>query len=173
MGYAPNQQNVVLNCVDFFHHVYAGEAWDANLTSLANGIGIGSATRSSNITLYKEAAYLTNQYSAAGVNSNDVRNIQITIWDLFNNTNLGFYTGGTHSGSYWLNLAQQNYGSLNLNGWYVVTDVNKNASGSVQEFLMYNPNVVTTSTPEPATIVLMATGFVGIAGVARRRKKTA
>jgi len=44
---------------------------------------------------------------------------------------------------------------------------------SVQEFIIYddtfNPNVVPT--PEPATLMLVATGIAGIAGVRIRRRK--
>ncbi len=170
MGNPGSQQSVVLNCVDFFHHVYAGQQWDANLSSLATGTGIGTWSRSGNINLYKEAAYLTNMYGTAGINSKDIGNIQISIWNLFANTNLSLQSGGTKSGSYWLTQAAANYGSMNMNGWFVVTDVNKQYSNSVQEFLMWNPSSSTVS-PEPASLALFGTGFAGLAAFRVRRKR--
>src|SRR5260221_3814455 len=164
MGTQGNQTPVILNCVDFFHSVHAGEEWDANLTSLSTGTGIGTNTRSSSLALYREAAYLSTLYGTADNNNTDVANIQISIWNLFGNTGLAYKSGGNQTGSYWMRQATTNYASLNTTGYYVVTDINKNQSGSAQEFLMYNPPT-TTVTPEPATLGLFGKGFVGLAGV--------
>jgi hypothetical protein len=175
---APVNSNVVLNCVDFFHHIQNGQVWDANLTSLGSSAGIGTTTRFNNLTLYREAAWLTTQYASAA-NSATVGDIQATIWNLFS----GSSTPPQPSSSAWLTAAQ-NYVAANPNGstyqsFWVVTDVTSHlASGadnpnSVQEFIIYddtfNPNV--TPTPEPATLMLVATGIAGIAGVRIRRRK--
>ena len=173
---APVNANVVLNCVDFFHHIQNGEVWDANLTSLGSSTGIGTVTRFNNLTLYRQAAWLTTQYAAAP-NAATVGDIQATIWGLF-------YGGTpTPSSNAWLTAAQ-NYvaatpSSSAFQNFWVVTDVNAHlANGadnpnSVQEFIIYddtfNPNVVPT--PEPATLMLVATGIAGIAGVRIRRRK--
>jgi hypothetical protein len=173
--FGTQNQSVILNCVDFFHGVTDGEQWDANLTALTGPIG--SNTRNSNITLYKEAAYLATKFTQAGLNSKDIGNIQATIWNLFGNTGITMYStwqGATYTPSYWLTLAQNNYASMNFTGWYVVTDVNKNLSNSVQEFVMYNPNVQNVSaSPEPASLVLMGTGLLSVITLTRRKRKAA
>ncbi len=175
---APVNSNVVLNCVDFFHHIQVGDVWSANLTSLGSSTGIGTVTRFNNLTAYRQAAWLTTQYAAAP-NSATVGDIQATIWNLFP----GSPTPPTPSSSFWL-TASAAYVAANPSGatyqnFWVVTDVNARlANGadnpnSVQEFIIYddtfNPNV--TPTPEPATLMLVATGIAGIAGVRLRRRK--
>ena len=173
---APVNAAVVLNCVDFFHHIQNGDVWQANLTSLGSSAGIGTTTRFNNLALYRQAAYLTTQYATAPTSA--IGDIQATIWNLFT----GSSTPPSPSSNVWLTAAQT-YVAANTSGttyqnFWVVTDVNAHlANGadnpnSVQEFIIYddtfNPNVVPT--PEPATLMLVATGIVGFAGVRIRRR---
>ena len=175
---APVNANVLLNCVDFFHHIANGDVWQANLTSLGSSAGIGTTTRFNNLTLYRQAAWLTTQYATAPNNAT-VGDIQATIWNLFT----GPTTPPAPSSNAWL-LASQAYVAANTSSstyqnFWVVSDVNTHlANGadnpnSVQEFIIYddtfNPNVVPT--PEPATLMLVATGISGIAGIRIRRRK--
>jgi hypothetical protein len=173
---APVNANVLLNCVDFFHHIAAGDVWQANLTTLGSSTGIGTVTRFNNLTLYRQAAWLTTQYATAPSQTGD---IQATIWNLFT----GPTTPPAPSSNAWL-LASQAYVAANPDGatyqnFWVVSDVNTHLPNgddnpnSKQEFIIYddtfNPNVVPT--PEPATMMLVATGLIGFAGVRIRRRK--
>jgi hypothetical protein len=161
--------NVLLNCVDFFHHVANGDVWQANLTSLGSSTGIGTVTRFNNLTLYREAAWLSTQF-ANTTNPSTIADIQATIWNLFS----GPTTPPQPSSNAWL-LASQAYVAANPNGstyqnFWVVTDVTARlANGdddpnSKQEFII-------VPSPEPATMMLVATGLLGFAGVRIRRRK--
>ena len=172
------QVPVLLNCVDFFHHVADGQQWDANLSSIASGNGIGPSlnwTRSSDVTLYRKAAYLAAQYQTA-YNNNDaasIGDIQATIWGLFP----GNPPPPTPlSGTYWADQATNNYATYNYSGWFVVSDIRTGGpqdAQSVQEFIIHDSGFEETAVPapEPATIILFGTGFLGLAGMRMRRKK--
>jgi hypothetical protein len=155
MGTGASAQNLFLYCVDFAHSVEPGQQWSANLTNLGTGAGIGTNTRSADLTLYREAAWLSTQYALHPEATGD---IQATIWNLFGPT-----PGIAPSSTYWFTAAQTNYASIDYSGFFVVTDVNKALETSAQEFIVV--------TPEPASAVLLGTGLLFVFGAAGRRAR--
>jgi hypothetical protein len=155
MGSGSAAQSLFLYCVDFEHTSVAGEQWTANLTNLGTGIGIGTNTRSADLALYRQAAWLTTQYA---LHPEATADIQATIWNLF-----GTLAGVAPSSDYWFVQAANNYASLDYSGFVVATDVNMALSTSAQEVIVV--------TPEPATMVLLATGLLLVLGVAVRRTR--
>jgi hypothetical protein len=155
MGTGSDAQSLFLYCVDVAHTSVPGEQWTANLTNLGTGIGIGTNTRSADLTLYRQAAWLTTQYA---LHPEATADIQATIWNLF-----GTLPGVTASSDHWFVQAVTNYASMDYSGFLVATDVNKDLAVSAQEVIVV--------TPEPATAALLATGLFVLLGAATRQRQ--
>jgi hypothetical protein len=155
MGTGGAAQSLFLYCVDFEHTSVPGEQWSANLTNLGTGIGIGTNTRSADLALYRQAAWLTTQYA---LHPEATADIQATIWNLF-----GTMAGVAPSSDFWFVQTMNNYASLDYSGFFVATDVNMALSTSAQELIVV--------TPEPTSMVLLATGLLVMFGVVGRRTR--
>ena len=116
---------------------------------------MGTNTRSANLALYRQAAWLSTQYALHPEATGD---IQATIWNLF-----AVAAGAQPSSGFWLTEAQTKYGSLDYSSFLVVTDVNMALESSAQEFIVV--------TPEPATVALLGTGLLVVFGAATRRQR--
>lgn len=155
LGTGSSAQALFIYCVDVAHTVTLGQQWEVNLTNLGSGVGIGTNTRVGDLMLYRQAAWLTTQYA---LHPDATADIQATIWNLF-----GSVAGIAPSSNYWLLQAQANFASLDYSGFLVATDVNKALDTSGQEFIVV--------TPEPSTVALLATGLLGVVGVAARTRR--
>ena len=155
LGTSSAAQALFVYCVDVAHTVAPGQVWEVNLTNLGTGVGVGTNTRSANLAAYRQAAWLTTQYA---LHPDATADIQATIWNLF-----GSVAGIAPSSDYWFLQAQANFASLDYSGFLVATDVNMVQANSAQEFIVV--------TPEPSTIALLATGLLGVVGVATRTRR--
>ena len=160
-----NPYQVGLNCVDYFHEVMFGQEWDANISNL--GSGDVSLTRNpGSLSLYREAAWLISNYSTSNVQAT-----QATLWNLFQNPGANW-----PSDPALLADAEAPHPGFDFGQFYVVTDVNAggpNDSASVQEFLVFDSSrtsLETTTASEPATMLLVGTGILGLGGVRARRR---
>jgi len=160
-------QKVFMYCVDFTHNVSVGDTWTANVTSLGADF-TGSTTRFNNADAYRQAAWMTT-HVPAGYSAED---LQDAIWYLFYPQ---VWAGGLspvntqfNNAANLVQLAQAQVLSADDFSYFkILTDNTPNpVTGEKQEFLVQ-------VTPEPASLVLLATGLLGVVGVARRRKGVA
>jgi hypothetical protein len=166
---------VTLYCVDFNNEVSFGEDWMANLSHINAKSNLANTRYGgimNSVTLYQEAAWLTEQYALNPTSA--YADIQATIWQLFDPF------APTPSSGYWLAQAQAHYASADFSNFVVVTNVGPvTRTGQVQEFLTVispsnsiepfdNPQPV----PEPALAGVIGIALIGfVFGVRRLRRR--
>ncbi len=159
----PTLPTINLFCVDILNSITWGFQWTANVTSLALTSIPNTRQGTAALNSYRQAAWLTTKY--ATTNINQWAGIQAAVWNLLNP---GSPNGGAAE-AYWLNQANtfqssSGWNSYNWGQFYVLTPVNAAGlvkGGGTQEFITTSPFV----TPEPGTLILLATGLVGVIGI--------
>ncbi len=147
-----------LMCDSFTNHISTGESWNANVSGLLSGKGLfGKDIR---------------DYKAAGIIFLGVVNGTIdakvgnwAVWNLF--------AKGVTPDAAVLALDQsalllaQHAPSSEFKGLVLYTPVGGSPGHGPQEFIGYRGTAL--STPEPASLLLLSTGLLGIAGMVRRK----
>jgi hypothetical protein len=199
-GTVGTDNNVRLNCVDFFHHAYINQPWTVfktNLGALAAAVGGGNLamlayTRDGAnglyspmdaVNVYKQVAWLTDQYATnPGSNGTRTTAIQTAIWAIANNrpnnafTALNQYIGTTSTSS--TSDLTTGYWIGQAQSQYVLQSSNYYD----KFYILTDANFQTatdggrqefiySATPEPGTLALIGTGVAALAARARRRKK--
>jgi hypothetical protein len=169
-------------CVDNLNYITNGATYAAKFTALETGAPIPDIVQTregsdqlrlnqnvNSLTIalnnYRIAAYLYLQV-AAETGQQALADLQRAAWFA---TNPGYAAGNN---SYYAAAQAAVAGGWKANDFFVVTAVADlgndgliRATGGKQEYLVYSP------VPEPGTVILLATGLLGVAYVGRRRRK--
>jgi Flp pilus assembly pilin Flp len=184
-----NGVSATVYCDSYANSALPGQTYWANQTNLGSGNlsltrygGISKTLQTQGGTqtfdaqqLYAMAAWLTTQFAP---NSSASGAIQDTLWGLFNsNSSHGGLDHPRDSEQYtgkqppisnaWLFSAENNYASLNLSSFTILTNPGATpiGQGQVQEFIF---NTAVSQSPEPASMGLLGVGLMLLSIVGRR-----
>lgn len=156
-----------LMCISDFTHIQNGESWSVNVYSPSTA-PIGSVPgESTGVTTkdFEEAAYL---YEEAVLNPSDT-DFQNAAWDVMNPNNVG---GGNQTGASIttvLNAAALNATAANTANVAVYIFNGKTISGQYGDEAPQIFLGTVSPAPEPSSLLLLGSGFVGLVGVIRKR----
>jgi hypothetical protein len=151
-------------CVDYTH--FAKDGW-VNVTGLGSGNDLGNTRlglsaledNTGDYVRYRQAAYLATLFDTGSQPTSEWGKIHAAIWSLTSGV-----TPGGNTGDY-LTATWAAPTTFTTDGWYVLTPTNPGSSTSGQEFLMRTR----VSVPEPAGLLLIATGLLMLGMVSRKR----
>ena len=146
-------------CIDYLDESYLNDPWQANITPLSS-LNFSNTYHHADANVaqeYEEEAWLYSQITVPGISNQTRTDIQKAVWLITDSS----YNPSDAQASYWVGQAESNYGSINLNDFEIVSDVNT-GNGRNQEFMV--------CTPEPGTLMLLGTGLL-LAGFGAARKR--
>jgi len=161
--------DVAMSCLNFDREIYFNETWTVDAVSV---LSIGSSgLDGESQQAYLADAWLFNQYPAAAGNAQQISDIQFAIWDIMDPLVATSGLSGFDTNAQ--NLVAAAIAAASGNTSYAATDLvyvpvagGWPSSDGQPQIFMVDP---AAATPEPSSLLLFATGLLGIAGLLRRR----
>ena len=146
-------------CDDYYHDGTPTDKWYADLTNLGTGDLTYLRFASSGLMAYHEAAWILLETRTTA--PTQWPDMNYAIWNIFNpSVPIG------RGAQFWINLAgreaQKQFPYVDFNLVTIATPVDIYAPPSGDQEFMY------IITPEPASLILLASGALGVAGVRRK-----
>jgi PEP-CTERM motif len=153
-----NSTPISLFCMNDQNFIQNNESWGVNIVNGASFFG--SALNSTGFK-YEEEAYIYSKYN--GTNATD---IQDALWTIFDPG-----TSNKDANSPSLVQAAANFNGYTESFLSLTTFYIWNGGPITNQYQNYAPQnfVGTSPTPEPSSLVLLGSGFVGLAGLVRRK----
>jgi len=165
-------------CDDYKDDIYVGESWTANVTQLSS-LSAGTAnsnlyfgTASNQQQLYDEAAYLVQEMYSSPLGAS-VSDVSYAIWNLFDpGADSGLSSGDQSMVTNLLNLASANGQTVNTSNFEILSYDTGTAISCPSGDTCGRPQEFIVETPEPSSVVLLATGLLGLFALnfVRRRR---
>jgi hypothetical protein len=169
LGSGPGAPSIDVVCVDYFNDAYLNQQYTVHSTNLGTGWNADAVrfgnTSANSLLAYRQAAWLSWQFASTPPSSAAWGTIHRSIWNIFTpdpmfSSQLADWQTAWND---WYNSAAGQ--SYDWNSVVVLTDASMQPGtpgiGGRQEFI--------TTTPEPATLLLLSSGLVFVLGLAIKR----